>query len=303
MKVGVVYSVNTAESDVSQRSAKAICEAIEQIGLDALLIPFTHNFIEDVRAATIDVIFNAMHGKYGEDGYIQTILNAMKIPYTHSGVVASQIGMNKILTNTYARAAGINALESVYISKFDVIDGRYEIKRKSFLKPVNGGSSVATFLLNAGQKLTDSQIFEVKNFHDGNMFMIEEYFAGVETGVAILNDKALGSFQIIPAEEFYSYNAKYQSNKTQYLVPAKIDRNLENALFVSAEKLHKTIGAACISRVDFLVSGNDYRLLEINTHPGFTSTSLVPKVAKHRGISFADVVQVLIDNARFEEID
>ena len=302
MKVGVVYSESTAEAEISQRSAKAIAESLSQMNYSVATIPFTQNFIEDVRAEKVDLIFNAMHGKFGEDGYVQTILNAMQIPYTHSGVVASQIGINKILTNIYAQMLNIPTIQSVVVSKQNLIDGNYFVGVKSFIKPVNGGSSVATFLIQAGEKLNANQIDEVINFHDGNMFMIEECFSGIETGIAILENKALGSFQIIPAEEFYSYNAKYNSNETQYIVPANISKSIEEKLILDAEKIHNGIGAWCISRVDFLVNNNDYRLLEINTHPGFTNSSLVPKVAKRKGMEFADVVQKLIDCAKFEAI-
>lgn len=302
MKIAVLYSVNTAEAQISQKSMKSVTAVMEKMGMDFCTVPFTQNFITDLVKTNADVVFNCMHGKYGEDGYVQAVLNAMQIPYTHSGAVASQIGMNKFLTNSYAKTLGIPVMESCAVSKQNLLEGKYTAEKKSFIKPVNGGSSVATFLVNEGQKLSTAQISEVENFRDGSLFMIEEYFRGIETGIAILNDKPVGSFQVVPEEEFYSFNAKYQSGKTQYLVPAKISAEMESTLSKHAEDLHKVIGCSCLSRVDFLVNADDYRLLEINTHPGFTDLSLVPKVCKYKGIEYGEIIKILIDCAKFEPI-
>lgn len=302
-KIGIVYSVNTAEAQVSQRSMKCVVSAMESMGLKFCTIPFTQNFIMDLTLSKIDIVFNCIHGKYGEDGYMTTILNAMQIPYTHSGVVASQIGINKLLTNIHANALGIPVMHNEPISKQNLISGNYNVTKKSFIKPIDGGSSVATFLVDVGQKLTSSQISEVENFHDGNLFMIEEYFQGIETGIVILNDKSIGSFQVIPSEGFYSFNAKYQSDETQYLVPAEISTKMESILFKNAESLHNGIGCSCISRVDFLINSGDYRLLEINTHPGFTDSSLVPKVCQYKGMNYETIIQDLLDSAKFEIVN
>ena len=140
MKVGVVFSQSTAEAKVAQTTKAGITSAMQRLGLNFVEIPFTQNFVSDVKATKVDVIFNAMHGKFGEDGYIQTVLNAMQIPYTHSGAYASQIGMNKIITNIYAKACGIPTMESYTILKDNLLNGQYEIIKKSVIKPVNGGS-------------------------------------------------------------------------------------------------------------------------------------------------------------------
>lgn len=302
MKIGVVFSQSTAEAKVAQATKNGITFAMQRLGLNFCEIPFTQNFVDDVKLTKVDLIFNAMHGKFGEDGYIQTVLNALQVPYTHSGVCASQIGMNKILTNLYAKACGIPTMKSYTILKESLLNGDYEITKKSVIKPVNGGSSVATFILNEGEILSSAQKQEVINYTDGNLFMIEEYFQGEEVCIGILENKAVGSCKIKPAEEFYSYNAKYHSKETIYETPAGISPQIHNKLMNDALSLHNSIGAKAISRVDFIVNNNEYKLLEINTHPGMTATSLIPKICKNADIEYDNIVQKLINQAEFERI-
>ncbi len=302
MKIGVVYQQSTAEAKVAQATKTGVTHAMQKLGLNFCEIPFTQNFVNDINHEKVDIIFNAMHGKYGEDGYIQTILNAMEIPYTHSGMLASQIGMNKILTNTYAKACGIPTMQSCAILKQSILNDDYEITQKSVIKPVNGGSSVATFILNAGEKLSDAQKSEVQNYEDGNLFMIEEFFTGQEVCIGILGNKVMGSCKILPKEEFYSYNAKYHSKETVYEAPANISPKLYQNLSQHSINLHNAIGAKCISRVDFIINDDSYRMLEINTHPGMTATSLLPKICKYNNIEYEDIVQILINHAEFERV-
>lgn len=302
MKIGVVFQDSTAEAKVAQATKNSVVQAIKTLGYNYCEIPFTHNFVEDIKNNGVTLVFNAMHGKYGEDGYIQTILNALKIPYTHSGAFASKIGMNKILTNIYAQVCGIPIMQSFAILKSDLINGNYEITKKSFIKPVNGGSSVATFLLNVGEKLSNHQIEELKSYKDDDLFMIEEFFQGYEVAIGIVEDKIFGSCKIIPQEEYYTYHAKYNSNQTVYEVPALIEKNVYEKITQNALALHNVIGAKCISRVDFMVNQNEYRLIEINTHPGMTNTSLIPKMCKLNNMEYSDIVQILIKNSQFEVI-
>ena len=302
LKIGVVFQENTAEAKIAQATKNGIVEAMKNLNLNFVAIPFTNNFVDDISAHKIDIIFNAMHGKYGEDGYIQTILNALKIPYTHSGVEASQIAMNKVLTNLYAKSCGIPVNENVVIHKNDILSKNYSISKKSVIKPVTGGSSVATFVLDEGEFLTESQLEEVQNFKDSNFFMIEEFFVGNEIAVGILNDRIIGTCKILPAEKFYSYNAKYNSKATIYEAPAQISETMREKLHSDAIKIYNAIGAYAIARVDFICTQNDYRLLEINTHPGMTATSLIPKIAACVGISYDEIVINLIQKAKFEEI-
>ena len=302
LKIGIAFQEHTAEAKVAQATKNGIVEAMKNLCLSFVEIPFTQNFVDDISAHKIDIIFNAMHGKYGEDGYIQTILNSLKIPYTHSGVNASQIGMNKILTNIYAKSCQIPVNNNAVIHKNDLISSNYLIERKSVIKPVAGGSSVATFILEKNQFLSDAQLDEVTHFTDSNFFMIEEFFAGNEIAVGILNDKVIGTCKILPAEAFYSYNAKYDSKATIYETPAQISETLREKLHTDALKIYNAIGASAISRIDFICNEDDYRLLEINTHPGMTASSLIPKIGACNGISYEEIVENLIRSAKFEVI-
>lgn len=302
LNIAVPYQINTAEVEVSRESVDSVVIALQELGHNPIEIPFTRNIINDLTKINPDVVFNIMHGKYGEDGFLPTILNVMKIPYTFSGVMASQIGMNKILTNEYAKANNIPYIQSNAIMKSDLMEGKYSIAKKSIIKPYNGGSSVATFVLEPGQKLLKNQLEEIENFTDGNLFIIQEFVTGREVFIGILNNVAIGSAEVLPSEEFYSYNAKYKSGATQYFTPAKVNDSLHKKLMQSAEILHNTIGASCISRVDFICTENEFYLMEINTHPGFTSKSLFPKICKNIGISYNEIIQTLIENAKFEKI-
>ena len=303
MKIGVVFQKLTAEAKIAEATKNSVVEAMCRLGLDFCELPFTQDFARELVKHKVDVVFNAMHGKYGEDGYIQTILNALQVPYTHSGVVASQIGMNKILTNIYAKHCNIPTIERFTILKEDIVGGNYTITKKSVIKPACGGSSVATFILNEGEKLSDVQRMEVKNYEDGDLFIVEEWFAGREVYVGVLNNEVVGACKVLPSEEFYSYHAKYHSKDTIYEVPAKISQSICDSIASDSMKLHNVIGAKCISRMDFII-GDDgfYKMLEINTHPGLMEASLMPKICKLKGIEYEDIIQILLNSAEFEKI-
>ncbi len=300
MKVGIVYQNNTAEADISKKTAEGIFHAVKNLGFQPHLIIFGEHFVQE--AQHTDVIFIAMHGKYGEDGYIQTVLNAIQKPYTHSGVNASQIGMNKMITNLYAQSCDIPVLVNQAITKQNLLEDKYQITHKSVIKPVNGGSSVATFILEEGGRLTPRQKEEILHYTDGNLFMIEDFFKGTEVCVGILNNKVIGTCSISPQEEFYSYNAKYLSNQTTYHMPANITPSLAQKLQSDAINLHHAVGAHNISRVDFICNKNTYRLLEINTNPGMTATSLMPKICSQCNITYQDIIQTLLQTAKYEKI-
>lgn len=302
MKIGVVYQHGTAEAEISKKTMESVCRIIEKLGYVCIKIPFTQSFLHDVQSSKADIIFNAMHGKFGEDGYMQTILNQMQIPYTHSGVYTCSVGMNKISTISYARACGIPTMQNFTILKSDILSGKYDVQKKSFLKPVSGGSSVATFPLEVGRDLDKKQLQEIENYTESNLFMIEEYFAGKEVSIGIFDGKVVGSSEVTHKDDFYSYEAKYLSTNTSYNVPARINDSLNQKLSADALKLFETIGANCISRLDFICNENDYRLLEINTNPGLTERSLIPKICENVGISYEDIIQTLLKTAKFEKI-
>lgn len=303
MKVAIPLHHHTAEAEISRKSAICVMSALKQLGHTAVEIPVVGNFVQELQRINPDVVFNAMHGKFGEDGNLPAILNTMQIPYTHSGVSASKIGMNKIVTNIYANAIGIHTIETLPILRQSFLSGNYSITQKSVIKPARGGSSVATFILEADQRLSQAQLDEISSYQDDDLFVIQKFIKGREVCIGILNGRAVGSVEIAPSEEFFTYNAKYNSNQTQYFVPAQIPQELHHKIAMQSENLHNAIGASCISRADFIITEqNEPVFLEINTHPGLTETSLLPKICKSCGISYNELVQTLLSNAKFEII-
>ena len=244
------------------------------------------------------IIFNALHGQFGEDGYIQTILEGFKIPYTHSGIIASSIAMDKEISKKFFVKYKIDTPKSISYS-FDkkhseiikLIDKK--LKFPVVVKPKNEGSSVNVFICN---KKNISKIFKtVKGYRQ---VMIEEFIGGREIQVAIMGNKKLGAIELKPKRKFYDYQAKYNSKaKTEHLIPVKLKEKKLNEVLNIALKAHQIIGCRGISRSDFKYFNNKFYLLEINTQPGMTNLSLVPEIASHSGISFINLIKWILKDA------
>lgn len=301
MKIAIAFQTNTAEASISQKTANCTFEALQILEIPSFKVPFDGNFIKTIFHEQPTAVFNAMHGKYGEDGYLPTILNALQIPYTHSGVFASQIGMNKLLTDTFAQKCNIPTIPTHTILKNEIQN--FTATEKCVIKPVSGGSSVATFVLEKGCMLEKPQLLELENYNESNLFLVQKFVKGREICVGILQNKAIGTVEIHPAEEFFTYNAKYNSTETKYTSPAQLSAEISEKMHKIAENLHNAIGASCISRVDFLLTEDEIFLLEINTHPGLIKTSLLPRIAQSQGISYIDLIKILTKHTILEEID
>ena len=244
------------------------------------------------------IIFNALHGQFGEDGYIQTILEGFKIPYTHSGIIASSIAMDKEISKKFFVKYKIDTPKSISYS-FDkkhseiikLIDKK--LKFPVVVKPKNEGSSVNVYICN---KKNISKIFKtVKGYRQ---VMIEEFIGGREIQVAIMGNKKLGAIELKPKRKFYDYQAKYNSKaKTEHLIPVKLKEKKLNEVLNIALKAHQIIGCRGISRSDFKYFNNKFYLLEINTQPGMTNLSLVPEIASHSGISFINLIKWILKDA------
>ena len=244
------------------------------------------------------IIFNALHGQFGEDGYIQTILEGFKIPYTHSGIIASSIAMDKEISKKFFVKHKIDTPKSISYS-FDkknseiikLIDKK--LKFPVVVKPKNEGSSVNVYICN---KKNISKIFKtVKSYRQ---VMIEEFIGGREIQVAIMGNKKLGAIELKPKRKFYDYQAKYNSKaKTEHLIPVKLREKKLNEVLNIALKAHQIIGCRGISRSDFKYFNNKFYLLEINTQPGMTNLSLVPEIASHSGISFINLIKWILKDA------
>jgi len=300
--IAVLMGGWNSEREVSLASGEAVYNALVELGYLVTKIDFDRNIVNQLNDIKPDVVFNALHGRYGEDGRVQGLLDILNIPYTHSGIIASAISMDKVLTSKLCSASGINSPQFIVIKKGDPNNKKiiFETIGKPFvIKPINEGSSVGV------QVVLENINFDIDNFdwQFGDEMIVEKYIAGQEIQVAIMDNKALGAIEVRPKKLFYDYECKYKAGMTDYIMPAEIAKDKYQELLDLALKCHKTVGCSGISRVDFILNNknsgdNQFYFLEINTHPGFTPTSLVPKIAKYQGISFADIVRYLVVNAK-----
>ena len=245
-----------------------------------------------------NVIFNALHGQFGEDGYIQTILEGFKIPYTHSGVIASSLAMDKAISKKIFIQNKINTPKYIKYSyeenNFDLIKNiEKKLKFPVVLKPINEGSSVNVFICtkkNISRILSSMRIYKE--------IMIEEFIGGREIQVAIMGNKKLGAIELKPKRKFYDYKAKYSANaKTEHIIPVVLSKNKLNEVMDISLKAHKIIGCKGVTRSDFKFYKNKFYLLEINTQPGMTKLSLVPEIAKYKGITFIKLIEWILKDA------
>jgi len=245
-----------------------------------------------------NVIFNALHGQFGEDGYVQTILEGFKIPYTHSGVIASSLAMDKAISKKIFIQNKINTPKYIKYSyeenNSDIIKNiEKKFKFPVVVKPINEGSSVNVFICtkkNISRILSSMKIYKE--------IIIEEFIGGREIQVAIMGNKKLGAIELKPKRKFYDYKAKYSVNaKTEHIIPVELPKNKLNEVMDLSFKAHKIIGCKGITRSDFKFYKNKFYLLEINTQPGMTRLSLVPEIAKYKGISFIKLIEWILKDA------
>ncbi|MDC0327027.1 D-alanine--D-alanine ligase, partial [Candidatus Pelagibacter sp.] len=234
-----------------------------------------------------NIIFNALHGQFGEDGYIQTILEGFKIPYTHSGTIASALAMDKEISKKIFIKNKISTPKFIKYSydknNLDLIKIiEKKLKFPVVLKPINEGSSVNVFICT---KKNISKILKLLETY--KQIIIEEFIAGREIQVAIMGNKKLGAIELKPKRKFYDYRAKYDVKaKTKHIIPVELSKNKLDEVMNMALKAHKVIGCKGVTRSDFKFFNNKFYLLEINTQPGMTRLSLVPEIARYKGISF-----------------
>ena len=289
------------ERSISIQTAKAVLRALKKKNYKAIISEPDGNLTNIIKKFKPDVVFNALHGRFGEDGYMQTILENKKIKYTHSGVLASSIAMDKeiskkifiknnILTPKYIKYSFANN----FTPKKDLIP--MVEKKLNFpvvIKPINEGSSVHVYICNK-----KNFIKNIKKLSQYKEILIESFIAGREIQVAIMGKKKLGAIEIKPKRKFYDYEAKYNSKaKTKHIIPVKLSKTNLNKIMNIALKTHKLIGCRGVTRSDFKFSKNKFYLLEINTQPGMTKLSLVPEIAEHAGISFNDLIEWIIKDA------
>ena len=257
-----------------------------------------HELVKNLKIFKPDVIFNALHGQFGEDGYIQAILETLNIPYTHSGVIASSIAMNKAISKKIFVKNKILTPKYIKYNFKDKNKNLLKIIKKKLkfpvvIKPINEGSSVDVFICTRKNLINRLKILE---FH--KEILIEEFISGREIQVAIMGNKKLGLIELKPKRKFYDYEAKYNPKaKTEHIIPVQLKKKDFNKVMNMALKAHKAIGCRGVTRSDFKFHNGKFYLLEINTQPGMTSLSLVPEIAKFKGIKFIQLIEWMLKDA------
>ena len=296
-KILIISGGISKERIISLDTGKQVARELKKKYLIKTCEP-DHNLKNNIKKFKPHVIFNALHGQFGEDGYIQSILENFKIPYTHSGVLSSAIAMdkeiskkifikNKILTPRYIKYSYDHNDKEL----FSVV--KKKLKFPVVVKPINEGSSVNVFICNVKNFLKKVKLLE--NYKE---ILIEEFIPGREIQVAILGNKKLGAIELRPKRKFYDYDAKYKKNaNTEHIIPVDLSKtNLQKVLDISL-KAHKLIGCRGVTRSDFKFYKNKFYLLEINTQPGMTKLSLVPEIAAFKGMNFFELLKWIINDA------
>ena len=257
-----------------------------------------NNLEKNIKNFKPNIIFNALHGQYGEDGYIQSVLERYKIPYTHSGVIASSIAMDKEISKKIFQKNKIRT-PKFFTYSYDetTLNIIKKINKKLrfpvVVKPLNEGSSVNVYITN--KKNLSKILNKLKSY---KKVLIEQFIGGREIQVAIMGDKKLGAIELIPKRKFYDYRAKYDSKaKTQHVIPVDLSLSKFNQVMNIAYKAHKIIGCKGVTRSDFKFYKGNFYLLEINTQPGMTKLSLVPEIASYKGITFLKLIEWMLKDA------
>ena len=297
-KILIISGGISKERIISLDTGRQVAKELKKNGYDVKITEPNYKLFRIVKSFKPNVIFNALHGQFGEDGYIQTILESTQIPYTHSGVISSAIAMDKeiskkifiknnILTPKYF-CYSFDLSKNNLIKKIDI-----KIKFPVVIKPINEGSSVNVFICNK------SNIFRKLNLlKEYKKIIIEEFIPGREIQAAIIGSKKLGAIELKPKRRFYDYQAKYNPKaKTKHIIPVDLSKNQYNKLMNISLKAHKILKCSGVTRSDFKFFKNRFYLLEINTQPGMTNLSLVPEIAAFKKISFIKLIELLLKDA------
>ncbi|AAS13853.1 D-alanine--D-alanine ligase [Wolbachia endosymbiont of Drosophila melanogaster] len=287
----------SCEREISLMSGKAVKKALDSLSYNAIEIDVDSNIAEKLKKINPGLAFIALHGPYGEDGCIQGLLEILGIKYTHSGVMASAVAINKVMSKHIFRSLNIDTPKGYVISREDVLKNNIKIDYPYVLKPINEGSSIGVYII-----FSHEDYLELKNNSSTIMekMIVEEYIPGIELHTAVLLDEAIGTIEVRPKNKFYDYEAKYTDGFAEHIFPAKIPDNIYKMTLEHALKIHQFLGCKTISRSDFRYNpkNNTLKMLEINTHPGFTELSLVPEIAKlAKGINFNELVKIIIEDS------
>ena len=300
-RIVVLVGGMSRERDISLETGNAVSIALGQLGYDARTLDVGSDLVEKLTKlkgnGEVGVVFNALHGRYGEDGCVQGLCELLKIPYTHSGVLSSALAMNKVVSKQLFRKAGIPVPEGDVRSVRDVFTE--EVRVPPFVvKPIDEGSSLGVLVVK-----DKSQTILDEPFWKGHKeVMVEEYIPGRELTVAVLDERSLEVLEIKPKQGFYDFESKYTPGRTEYLIPAPLPIGVRKEVLHYAQLAHVTLGCSGVTRADFRYDesrrNEGIKLLEINTQPGLTPTSLVPQIAAYAGLTFNALVDWMVRNAR-----
>lgn len=295
-KIGLLMGGESSERAVSLNTGKAIKAALNSLNYDVIVIdPQNQNYIEQLK--TVNLVFNALHGTYGEDGLIQGLLECLKIPYTGTSVTGSAIAMDKVYSRVVLQQYGIPIMPFQQIDTIDEIDA-LEFQTATIIKPLNEGSSVGISLIETPDQLKQVATETLEKF---GSILVEPYIKGQEVQIAVLNGKALGGVEIRPKNKFYDYEAKYISHDTEYILPPTISQEQLKELMHYSELCYTKLQCNGVIRVDFIIQNDTIYLLEMNTLPGMTETSLVPKIAAKAGVTFEQLCDTILSSATLHQ--
>ncbi len=299
--VAILYGGLSAEREVSLRSGAACAAALEAQGYKVTLIDVDRTLSQRLADLRPDVAFNALHGRFGEDGIVQGILEMLAIPYTHSGVLASSLAMQKDRAKDVMQAAGIPVAPGLTMHRLDVAKG-HPMPPPYVVKPVSEGSSVGVLIVNKDHQFPPQELTR-SDWDHGDIVLVERFVAGRELTCAVMGEKALDVIEIRAADGgWYDYNAKYARGGSIHVLPADLKGNLYHSVQDFALRAHRALGCRGVSRADFRYDDRpggtgELVVLEVNTQPGMTETSLVPELAAYVGLSFGGLVRWMVEDA------
>ena len=296
-RVAVIYGGWSSEREVSLTSGRKMAEAARAGGYDVVEIDAGRNLATQLAEAEPDVVLNGLHGPWGEDGCVQGVMEVMGLPYSHSGVLSSALAMDKLKSKAVFRQAGLPVAEDRQVTRAEAA-AAHPLKPPYVIKPVAEGSSFGVLIVREGANGPAKELTG-PNWRYGDHLMAEEFIPGRELTVAVLGDRALAVTEITTLRDYYDFDAKYEAGGSQHVIPADLPAHVTEAAMEFALKAHQALGCRGATRSDFRYDDKRDRLviLETNTQPGMTPTSLVPEQAAFVGMSFEQLVTWMIEDA------
>ncbi len=301
LHVAVLMGGLSAEREISLRSGAACAAALESEGYRVSRVDVGHDVAIRLTELKPDVAFNALHGKFGEDGCMQGVLELLRIPYTHSGVLASSVAMKKDVAKLVMAAAGVPVPKGRVVDRREAAKG-HVLKPPYVLKPVSEGSSFGVFIVTENDPAPPAELSSPGWTH-GDLMLAEQFIAGRELTCAVMGDRPLDVIEILAADGgWYDYNAKYAKGGSKHVLPANLKPNIYQDIQQLAHEAHRALGCRGVSRADFRYDDRpggtgELVVLEVNTQPGMTETSLVPEMAAYAGYSFGELVKWMVQDA------